>query len=227
MIELRAHARWWSIVDVVLIAVAPLAAWALAPRERTPPPATSAAESATKVPPPTSEPAAPTSPPTPESHLAEIFGRDSALGRNALVGEEIGRAAGIVDGKLPPGDSIGIASLYRGPVHVCETILDENCVERAVFKREVRHQQREARACIDRARREHPRLRAQIQIDFDVQDDGSVRDPFSSSSVPPGDDDRSPALAELEQCLERAVGRWKLDATWAHSRMSYWYHLRY
>jgi hypothetical protein len=130
---------------------------------------------------------------------------------------------GLVDGP------IGLGSLLRDDDY------DDGHVDFAAFKRAVRHQQRDARRCLDRARREHPRLRAQIEIDFIVEADGTVRNsgrfsntPLVSSSVPKGDDEHSAALAALEDCLSRAVGSWKIGPeSLRNSSMSYWYHLRY
>jgi hypothetical protein len=160
--------------------------------------------------------------PSPAATLkASIFGRDSALTDHPCLADS--GCGGVGEG------AIGLGAFSDGPLHVCENDdFDANCVDFAVFKRAVRNQQREARLCLDRARRQHPLLRAQVLVEFRVETDGSVRDPVSSSIVPEGDDEKSEALAALENCLERAVSRWKVAPEWLRSSsMSYWYHLRY
>jgi hypothetical protein len=228
----------WLVVDVFLFALAPLGYYALALRHRASPVATCTASSVAgggvRVP--------------GVSARADVVRADPENVLDGLLTEPFKKETFGVDGLglVGFGQSkgegvIGLGNLYRdedqGPLHVCagSRDFDHNCVGFDVLKRAVRRQQHEARACLDRARREHPRLRAQIEVDFDVAADGSVgnRDspsgmPLADSSVPEGDDQHCPALADLEQCLVRAVSRWKIgDETLRSSSLSYWYHLRY
>ena len=164
------------------------------------------------------------------SDVASIFGRDSALGndavnaRGALLGDPIAESYGIGGlGSLgtigrgggggggsgsAPGSAAGQSGpsrrVARSPSIVMGQPMVMGSLDKEIIRRVIRAHMNEVRACYEQGLRRQPTLAGRVVVRFTISSIGTVSGATVQSSTL--------GNAQVEQCIVRTVERWRFPS---------------